>query len=313
MAVAGVFPFSHPADEPIHEVPAVECPAVGKAFGQGQRHRGVVRPFAGSQTKGASAHHVYQPVLLVSGFKLERRTYRVPHREPQECADRTVLDAFRGRGGQRRARRLALVHMALLVARFKGVLGTGLSNTSYRCFWTFAEFHKQPRGDGPRAAQSAFAVNEHVETEPQPVPDGRSRMNPGLFKIRSGRLSVGNRQVPPFHVPVRDRPGEILNLQVPDFCLCDQADDRCGAPPSDPFEIRVQVAFPVPCKPPGILFAGAQGDTDAAVAVLRTYRVDADGMGLACFDSIGHEPLSFRQHREGYDFPSPRRTFASTP
>ena len=289
----GVFAFLPPADEPVNQVPAVQCPAFGETLGEGQRHRGVVGPFARSQTEGAAADHVFHPLLPVTGFELEGRADRVPHRETQEGAHGAVPGAFGGRGGQRFRGDRASCDVSLLVARFEGMLGTGRPNPPNRFVRSFAELHEETCSDGARAAQTALAVHEHVESKPQAVPDGRPRDAPRRLESRIGRLPVRDRQVPPLHVPVRDRPGEALNPQVPHFLLGDQAHDRRRAPPPDPFEVQVQVAVPVPRDPVRVILAGAQGDADAAETVLRAYRVDADRMRLAGF-YFGHEPLSFR-------------------
>ena len=158
------------------------------------------------QIERAAAYHIVHPLLRVAGPELERRADRIPHRETKEGADRAVPDAFFSRDGSSGRCPRALLHVAFLVARFEGVLRSGRSNASYRFVRTFAELNEQPRGDRTRAAQAAFAMDKHVESESQAVPDGRSRMDPGFFEVRSGWLPVRDGQVPPLHVAVRNRP-----------------------------------------------------------------------------------------------------------
>ena len=64
--------------------------------------------------------------------------------------------------------------MGFLVLVLDGSL-PGLAHAANRLVRALAQLHQQAAGDRPGAAQTSLAVHEHVEAEPQTVPDGLAR------------------------------------------------------------------------------------------------------------------------------------------
>ena len=64
--------------------------------------------------------------------------------------------------------------MGFLVLVLDGSL-PGLAHAANRLGRVLAQLRQQARRDRPGPAQTSLAVHEHVESEPQTVPDGLAR------------------------------------------------------------------------------------------------------------------------------------------
>ena len=269
-----------PSDEAIHQVPVVERPRRRDAVGKSQRHGGVVGPPAGRLAERAAPDHVFQSRLRVAGAELERRAHRVAHRQTEERPERPALDGVRGPRRNRGRPRRALRHVGLLKLVLDGS-PPNVAHAADRVVRASPQLHQQPGGDGPGAAQAPLAMDQHVEPQPQPVPDGLARHRPRLFEVGSRRHPVGDRREPPLHVPVADRLGETAYRQLVDLLVGDQAEHHGRPPAPDRVEVGIQIARRGPRGRGSIGLAGAQRDADPALAVPRGHRGDAERAVLA--------------------------------
>ncbi len=67
-----------------------------------------------------------------------------------------------------------------------------------------------------------------------------------MLEVLFRRLSVGNRGMPPLHVPVSNRPREIVHLQIGELLVGDQADHRSRSPVLNRVEVGVEIPLPGP-------------------------------------------------------------------
>ena len=238
-------------------------------------------PGAGRQLERAAADHVLQARLRVAAAELERGAHRVAHRQTQEGAERPVTDAVRVLRWNRRRPRRTVRHVVFLVPGFEGS-GPDLSHAANRFVRALAQLHQQPGGDGPGAPQTAAAVDEHVEAQAQPVPEGFPHVVPFFLEGPCRRrLPILDWQVPPLQVPVEDGLPEIRDLQIVDLPVGDQGYHRGRPPALNRVEVGVEVTLPGPCHPAGILLAGAERDADPAVSVRRGDGGNAQRAALA--------------------------------
>ena len=90
----------------------------------------------------------------------------------------------------------------------------GVAHAADRIVRLHAQLHQQAGCDGPGASQTTPAVAQHVEAEPQPVPDGLAGGDlPGVLEVLFRRLSVallhGPEQIADLPVPVVESPGAV--------------------------------------------------------------------------------------------------------
>ena len=123
---------------------------------------------------------------------------------------------------------------------------------------TRAQLYEQTGGNGPGAAQAALAVDEHVESHPQPVPQCFARDCPGILEFAAGWLSIFDRQVPPFHVPVADGAPKTTHAQDIHFRVGDQTDHGGRSPALNDVEIEIQIARPRSGQPRRIRLAAGR-------------------------------------------------------
>ena len=278
--VARVVAIPPPLDEAVHQVPAVERLGGPQTVGEGQRHGRVVGPVAGRQLERAAARHVLQARLRIPGPEFERRSHRVAHRETEEGPEGSVPDAVRGLYWNRRRVSGALRHVGFLIG-FDGSW-PNVEHAAHRVVRARAQLNEQAGGDGSGASETATAVDEHVEAQPQPVPEGVPRNLPSVLEAPCRRrLPIPDRQVPPLHVAFADLPCEISHLQQVQLVFLDQGCYRGRPPTLDRVEVGVEVPRPGPGHPVGIRLAGTQRDADPAVAVPRGHRCDAEWAVLA--------------------------------
>ena len=176
----------------------------------------------------------------------------------------------------------------------------GVAHTADRIVRLHAQLHQQAGCDGPGTSQTTPAVEQHVEAEPQPVPDGLAGGLPGVLEVLFRCLSVGNRGMPPLHVPVSNRPREIVHLQIGDLFVGDQADHRSRSPVLNRVEVGVEIPLPGTGYCVAIDPTGALREADPAPAVAQGHRRDAEwvALGGSCHRHGLYSLTGFWHHRE---------------
>ena len=136
-------------------------------------------------------------------------------------------------------------------------------------------------GDGSGATETSPAVDQHVEAQSQPIPDGLAGDRPCVLESRPRRPPVGDRRVPPFHVSLAHRTGETAHGQEVELLVGDEAHHRGRAPALNRVEIGVEIPRPRPGHAGGIGLPGAHRDPDATMALAGCDCGDAEWAGFA--------------------------------
>ena len=126
-------------------------------------------------------------------------------------------------------------------------------------------------------------------------PDGLADDRPCVLEVLPRGPPVGDRGVPPFHVPTAHRAGETAHRQEVELLVGDETHHRGRAPALDRVEIGVEVARPRPRHAGGIGLARTQRDADATMALAGRDRSDPEWTGLAV--SCCRHPLKARHVR----------------
>ena len=126
-------------------------------------------------------------------------------------------------------------------------------------------------------------------------PDGLADDRPCVLEVLPRGPPVGDRGVPPFHVPTAHRAGETAHRQEVELLVGDETHHRGRAPALDRVEIGVEVARPRPRHAGGIGLARTQRDADATMALAGRDRSDPEWARFA--GSWCRHPLKARQVR----------------